>query len=507
MSDWVSRLETLADSVPGARLIGRADETIRRIVFDSRSIRNGDLFVALPGTVDDGSRYVADAFHRGAAAAVVERPDLLPPHRSGIVVASARTALGLMAATHERHPSLQLRVIGVTGTDGKTTTSTLIASILRAAGRSVGLVSTVSAEIGDRKVDTGLHTTSPEAPDLQSYLREMVDQGNQDAVLEVTSHALAQERVVGCEIDVGVITNVTSDHLDFHGSYADYLAAKLRLFEMLFESIRKPGVAKCAIYNLDDPSAAAIESLPVDKRLSYALVRRADIQARAVSFDLDSSRFDVQTPDGTLSVDLPLPGWYNVANGLAAVATATILGVSSEAIVAGLAEIPIIPGRFEAVPTILAFDVFVDFAHTPNSLERVLAMARQRCKAKVSVVFGCAGLRDRQKRPRMGEVATKYADRVYLTAEDPRTESLADIIDSVADGCRAAGGREGVDFWREPDRAEAIERAIADAEPCDLVLITGKGHEQSMCFGVTEVPWSDRQAAAAALRRREARAR
>jgi UDP-N-acetylmuramoyl-L-alanyl-D-glutamate--2,6-diaminopimelate ligase len=313
--------------------------------------------------------------------------------------------------------------------------------------------------------------------------------------------------VRGCEIDVGVITNVTSDHLDFHGTFDQYLAAKLRLFSLVSHSARKPGVAKCAVYNLDDPSAASIESVPFDRRLSYAIARKADVRSRAVSFDADNTRFEAQTPRGTLQVTLPLPGWYNIENALAAIATAIILDVPGDAIVDGLARFDPIPGRFEAVPTDLDFEVFVDFAHTPNSLEQVLIMAGDRCKGKVSVVFGCAGLRDREKRPRMGEVAIDFAGRVYLTAEDPRTESLDDIIENIADGCFNAGGQEGVDFWRVPNRAEAIDRAIADAEPGDLVLIAGKGHERSMCFGVTEMPWSDRQAAAEALRRREARHR
>ena len=312
MTKTMMRLDELATSVPGGELIGRPDAAIARIIFDSRLIQPGDLFVALPGTVDEGSRYVVDAFRRGAVAAVVERAEALPGGRSGIIVGSTRTALGRMAAALEGHPSLKLRVIGVTGTDGKTTTSTLIASILRASGRSVGLISTVIAEIGDQKIETGLHTTSPDAPDLQRYLRAMVDRGYQDAVLEVTSHALAQARVVGCEIDVGVMTNVTSDHLDFHGNYERYLAAKLMLFEGLPHSARKPGIPKGAVFNVDDPSAASIETISVDRRLSYSLEQIADVRASALRLDPDSSRFQAETPAGSVPIFLPQIGRAHV---------------------------------------------------------------------------------------------------------------------------------------------------------------------------------------------------
>ena len=501
-------LGELAAAVPGADLIGDAAIPITGIAFDSRLVRPGELFVALRGLERDGTAFVPDALARGAAAVAVERRESLPAGCSGLVVPYARLALGLLSACFEGWPARRLRVIGVTGTDGKTTTASLIASILRAAGRRVGAVTTVHADIGGECRETGLHTTTPDAPELQRYLRLMVEGGVQDVVLEVTSHALVQERIAGCDVDLAVITNVTGDHLDLHGTFEAYLAAKLRLFEGLTTAGRKPGIPKAAVYNLDDCSARPIAAIPVDRRLSYALEREADVRAVAVRFSDAGSQFEAQTPVGRFPVSVPLPGWYNVANALAAISTALLLDVPIEAIQAGIASFAGVPGRMERVDRGQDFEVFIDFAHTPHSLEQVLTLQRERGRRGLAVVFGCAGLRDRSKRRVMGAIAGRLADRIYLTAEDPRTESLEEILEAIAEGCREAGRREGIDFWKIPDRRAAIRRAVEDAGPGDIILVTGKGHERSMCFGETEVPWSDREVVEEALdlrlgRRRE----
>lgn len=494
-------LRDLAAALPDARLVGNGDLSVGRIILDSRGARPGDLFVGLPGLRQDGARYVESAFAAGAVASAVERGDALLAGRSGLIVPSARRALGLLSAALHGWPSRELRVVGVTGTDGKTTTTNLIASILRAAGRRTGVVSTVRAEIGPDVLDTGFHVTTPEAPELQTYLRRMVEAGAQDAVLEVTSHALDQERVLGCEFDVAVVTNVTSDHLDYHRTYDRYLATKLRLFTSLATAYAKPGVPKVAVFNLDDRSSGAIQEIPVDRRLSYALEKPADVRARGVLLDRDGASFVAMVPGREFPIRLPLTGWYNVANALAAIATAIGLDVSPVAIQEGLARFRGIPGRFEKIDEGQPFEVVVDFAHTPNSLEQVLGLARERCRHRVAAVFGCAGLRDREKRSIMGEIAARYADRIYLTAEDPRTESVDAIIDEIAAGCRQRSRQEGTDFWKIPDRGQAIARAIADATEGDLVVITGKGHERSMCFGETEYPWSDQDSVREALTR------
>lgn len=492
-------LQSLATVIPGSRIIGDPNLGVTGLVFDSRRVRPGDLFVALTGTVVDGARYVEHAFQNGAAAVAIERDGLVPAGRSVLVVPSARRALGLLAAYWEGYPSRNLRLIGVTGTDGKTTTSSLIAAILRAAHRRIGAVTTVCAEIGEERLETGFHTTTPDAPDLQRYLRMMVERGATDAVLEVTSHALAHDRVAGCDFDLAVITNVTRDHFDLHGTYDAYLATKVRLFENLQAAPVKSGIPKGAVYNLDDPSASLIQSLSIPNCLSYALEQHADVRARAVRLTGDSAVFDAETPVGSFLVTLPLPGWYNVANALAAISAGILLEVPVTAIQAGLASFKGVPGRMEKIDLGQPFEVYVDFAHTPNSLEQVLSLARERCRRRVSVVFGCAGLRDSEKRPLMGEVASRYADRIYLTAEDPRTESLEVILDGIAAGCRRSGRREGRDYWRVPDRAAAIGRAINEAGEGDLILVTGKGHERSMCFGTAEAPWSDQEVARDAL--------
>jgi UDP-N-acetylmuramoyl-L-alanyl-D-glutamate--2,6-diaminopimelate ligase len=330
-------------------------------------------------------------------------------------------------------------------------------------------------------------------------LRQIADAGGEDAVLEVTSHGLAQERVAGCDFDLAIMTNVTGDHLDFHRTFEAYLQAKLRLFENVASSSPKPGIPKGAVYNLEDVSAPAIAALPISRRLGYALDRSADVFPRALLLENPGSSFEAVTPRGLIPITLPLPGRYNVANALAAIAAALLLDLPDHAIQAGLAAFGGIPGRLERISGAFGFDVFVDFAHTPNSLEQVLTLARQQSRGRVLVVFGCAGRRDREKRPRMGEIAGRLADRIYLTAEDPRTESLEEILEAIAAGCRQAGRAEGPDYVKEPDRSVAITRAVAEAQPGDLVLVTGKGHERSMCFGQTEVPWCDQDAVRAAL--------
>ncbi len=496
------RLSDAARVVPGACLIGDGHVRVSRIVFDHRQVNPGDLFVALRGTRLDGAQFIPAAFDRGAVAAVVEQRESLPAGRPGLVVTSTRLALGLLAAELEGWPSRRLRVAGVTGTDGKTTTSSLLAAVLRASGRRVGSITTVSAQIGDTSLDTGFHTSTPDAPDLQHYLRLMVEAGMEDAVLEVTSHGLDQDRVAGCDFDLAVVTNVTSDHLDYHRTYDAYLAAKLKLFQSLERSARKPGVPKGIVYNLDDRSAEPISHLWCERRLSYALERRADVRARGVRLYADATAFDVESPVSSFPVELPLPGWYNVANALAAAAAALIWDVPIPAIQEGLATFGGVPGRLERIDRGQDFEVFVDFAHTANSLEMVLRLKREQCRRRLLIVFGCAGLRDRGKRPVMGEIAGRFADRIYLTAEDPRTESLEAILEEIAEGCRKAGRREGVDYWKIPDRATAIERAIFDAKPGDVVLVTGKGHERSMCFGTVEQPWSDQDAVRQAIDRR-----
>src|SRR5579883_1515207 len=355
-------LAEAAAAVPGAVLVGDGQTSFHEIVFDSRQVTPGDLFVAIPRVSGDGTRFVSDALRRGAIGVVADRPEDLPSATPGLLVPSTRLALALLSAWYTGWPARQLRVVGITGTDGKTTTTSLLASILRKAGRQIGIVTTVHAEIGERRINTGFHTTTPDAPDLQRYLRQMVDTGAQDALLEVTSHGLAQHRVDGCEFDIAVITNVTSEHLDFHQTQDAYLAAKLRLFTSLESATRKPGIPKCIVYNLDDRSAEPISRCWCDRRLSYALEKRADVRARAVTWSNRWTRFELMTPDQSFPVELPLLGWYNVANALAASSAALVMDVPITAIQQGLAEFAGVPGRLERIDCGQPFEVYVDFA-------------------------------------------------------------------------------------------------------------------------------------------------
>lgn len=480
------------------------DPEVGGIAADSRRVRPGDLFVAIPGINLDGHAYIPDALAAGAVAVVGERPpqelpDLPWERFAYLQVPDARQAWGWLCAAWEGLPGRRMILVGVTGTDGKTTTVTLIYSILRASGLNVGLVSTVAARIGEEEVDTGFHTTTPDPPDLQRYLARMVETGATHAVLEVTSHGLAQHRVAGCDFDVAVITNITHEHLDFHGTMEAYQRAKAMLFEGLSRSFRKSGVPKVAVLNRDDRSYDLLRPIPADRHLTYSRSGPADVTVRAVRYAPAATRLTLNLPDGPVEVTTSLVGAYNVSNILAAAGAAVALGIPAEAVARGIAAVRGVPGRMERIDEGQDFLALVDFAHTPNALEQTLRTAREMARGRVIVVFGCAGLRDRQKRTLMGRVAGELADVVILTAEDPRTESLEEIMAASAAAAQEAGKREGVDLFRVPDRGEAILWACQMARAGDVVIACGKGHEQSMCFGTMEYPWDDREAMRRAL--------
>jgi len=487
----------------GARLVGDATVEVAGLTADSRTVEPGWLFVAYRGKERDLHDFVPDALRRGAAGVCVERADAVPPGASAIVVrpGHGRAAEGRLAAAFYGHPARRLKIVGVTGTDGKTTTSTLIHAVLEAAGRRTGLVTTVNARIGQETFETGLHTTTPRALDIQRLLARMVEADVEWVVLETTSHALAQRRTVGVDYDVAVLTNLTREHLDEHGSFGAYRAAKARLFAALGTSPRKPGVGKVAVVNADDPAAADFANHPADAVIRFGFGAGADVRALDVALTSDGCYFAAATPLGQFPVRCCLPGRYNVANALAAVAVGVALHLPADAIAAGIERVEGIAGRMERLDRGQPFTAIVDFAHTPNALDHALRHARTLVApgGRLIAVFGCAGERDAGKRPLMGEIAGRLADLTILTDEDRRREDVRAIMAQIAAGVQQAGGVEGRTFLREDDRGAAIRRAVALARPGDVVIVCGKGHERSMCFGTEERPWSDQDALLAAI--------
>jgi UDP-N-acetylmuramoyl-L-alanyl-D-glutamate--2,6-diaminopimelate ligase len=493
-------LADLIAALPGVEVAGDANVAVEAIHSDSRQVEPGSLFVAYRGVAVDGHDYIPQALARGAAAVVAERdlPDLEVPL---VVVPNGREALAYLAAAWHGFPARQLTVVGVTGTDGKTTTCNLLHSILAATGRRAGLVTTVNAIIGERVLDTGLHTTTPDAPDVQRYLAEMVAAGLEVAVLEATSEGLAQQRVAACDFDVAVVTNVTHEHLYFHGSLEAYQQAKALLFLHLTAGYRKPGVPKVAVLNADDDSYRYLRPVPADRRLAYSVGGEADVVATAIYRSPADTQITIQAPEASFELRTALAGDFNVSNILAACSAALALGVPVAAIQEGVWTVKGIPGRMERIDEGQDFTALVDFAHTPNALQRALETARTMTRGRVIAVFGCAGERDVQKRAWMGEISARLADVTVMTTEDPRRESLEAILDEMARGAEKAGAVLGESYFRVPDRAEAMQFAVDLARPGDLVICCGKGHEQSMCFGTVETPWSEHEALRAALRR------
>ena len=479
---------------------------ISGICLDSRDVKAGCLFLAAQGTRVDGHTYITDAVSSGAALVVGSEPsqnysDLPVPY---LQVINSRETLAHLTAAWYGFPARKLIVIGVTGTDGKTTTVNLIHQILLAAGMKAGLISTVNAVIGEQILETGFHVTTPEAVDVQRYLAQMLEAGITHVVLEATSHGLAQKRVAACEFDMAVVTNITHEHLDYHGDYQEYLDAKAELFRLLVISKEKnTPYKKVAIINKDDISYPALSEIVGKtgvKMIDFGINETADYQAHKIQQRSTGLTFTVETTGHKVDFQTSLMGDYNVSNCLGALALCIEgLGIDWRVVVKGIKNLTGIPGRMEYLDLGQKFSVIVDFAHTPNALSRTLTSARELTLKRVITVFGSAGLRDKEKRKLMAEVSAELADLTILTAEDPRTESLDGILQEMAEGMISKGGIEGESFRRVPDRGGAIRFALELASPEDVVIVCGKGHEQSMCFEETEYPWDDRTALLSAL--------
>ena len=492
------------------------DVDVSAVCYDSRRAGPGALFVAVPGFRADGHDHIGEAAARGAVAVAVQ-PDRPQKWRAvveerglaAVVVADTRQVLAALAAAFHGYPGRRLRVVGVTGTDGKTTVVHLVSHLLEAAGHRGGLLSTVQCKAGDRIWANESRFTTPEAPEVQALLAEAVAAGADYAVLESTSHGLALHRLDGCEYDVAAMTNVTADHLDFHRSREEYLAAKGRLFAMLDESVRKAGVDKVAVLNADDPASDYFRGLTHARAVTYGIEKPGPSVGRPVGPDVRAaeirpsdwgSRFRLVTPTGDEEVNLALPGDFNVYNALAAAAVALSQGMALGDIARGVASFPGVTGRLERIEEGQPFTVVVDFAHAPEALRRVLEFLRGCCRGRLIAVFGCIGERERPRRAGMGLAAGQLADFTVLTNDNPFGEDPDAIIAEIAHGLREAGRDEGHHFVAIPERREAIAHAFGTAVEGDIVLLAGKGHERSITVGDTVIPWDDRRVARDLLR-------
>jgi len=475
-------------------------------VESSLDVQIGGVFMARKGASVDGHKYILNSIENGAVAIIGESSvddlneyNIVWDDVAYIQVKSTRDVMGLLAASYHDFPSRKLTVIGITGTNGKTTTSHLLHSILKSSTNGkTGFISTIAADFGGVSEGTGLHVTTPDAPQVQAYLDRMVDAGLTHVILEMTSHGLHQGRLVGVDIDIAVLTNITHEHLDYHGSFENYRLAKGLMFDMLHKSYRKPNQAKVSVINADDPSFDFYASYESDMTNGYSIHADSTYQATNINYQPNATHFKV----GDSDFSLKLIGDFNIHNALATISVARALNINDEHIQNGFDVTTEISGRMERIDEGQDFTAIVDFAHTPDALEKAIAAARTMLPdgKRLIVIFGSAGLRDVEKRRMMAETSAQHADITVLTAEDPRTESLDEILQMMADGCIAYGGVENKTFFRIRDRGKAIFEACQMANAGDIVMACGKGHEQSMCFGTIEYDWDDRNAMRHALR-------
>jgi UDP-N-acetylmuramoyl-L-alanyl-D-glutamate--2,6-diaminopimelate ligase len=460
-------IERMIAALAPIEVVRQAPAEVRELAYDARAVTPGTLFFCVPGTTADGHDFAAEAVARGAVGLVVERPlealqQTVAKSVPQLVVADARAAMAVAADVFFGHPSHELTVAAVTGTNGKTTTTFLLMAILDAAGLEPGLLGNIERRVGAERRPSGLNT--PEAIDLQRLLREMLDAGNRSCAMEASSHASAQHRLDRVRLAALVFTNLTQDHLDFHGTMERYFEAKRRLFD---------GVP--AAVNVGDPWGRRLAE-ELGDALTFGLAPDAEVGPEA----LGRIRFGLR-------------GRFNVENALGAIAAARLLGIGEDAIRAGLESVEGVPGRFEAVDEGQPFTVLVDYAHTPDSLANILRAARELVAGRLVCVFGCGGDRDRGKRPEMGRIASELADLVIVTSDNPRSEDPQAVVDEIVAGA-------GTDVGVELDRREAIRRAMAGASTGDVVVIAGKGHEQGQEIGGRKLPFDDREVAREALR-------
>src|SRR6266550_626424 len=484
------QLKTLAAALPTRQVIGTLDRTVESIAYDSRRVQRNGLFVALRGEKADGHEFIDSAIEKGASVIVTEREEP-HPRVTSLVVENTRAALADLSATFYGHPAQRLKLAGVTGTNGKTTTTFLIKHICEKAGLRCGLIGTVRYEIGER-VLPAIRTT-PESLDLQELLAQIVNAGCRAAAMEVSSHALAQDRTRGLEWSVAVFTNLTQDHLDFHGTMKSYFESKMKLFTGLGsqKKKRKP----TAIVNIDDRYGEQLLE-KIDKRIpviTYGLGMRADFRASNYRVESSGTSYQLDARGTSYLVRVPLIGRFNVTNSVAALAAANALGINLRDAVFSLGKSAQVPGRLELVPAKRQFQVFVDYAHTPDALGNVLKTLRDLEPNRLIAVFGCGGNRDRQKRPLMAETVDRHADYAIITSDNPRKENPDTIVAEIEKGFRSTH------YEKIVDRTQAINRDIELARPRDIILIAGKGHENYQEFADHTIPFDDIQVARRAI--------
>lgn len=487
------RFEEIISVLDVEEMGGNKNTPVRGICYDSRRAEPGRLFVAVEGYQTDGHLYIDQAVANGATAVVIQKKVKIPPGASWVRVRDSRLALAKVSNAFYNYPSRQMTLIGVTGTNGKTTTSHLINEIFRTAGKKCGLISTVYNRIGEKILPVS-HTT-PESLDLQRLLREMSDDGMESVVMEVSSHALFLHRVAGCEFDVGVFTNITRDHLDFHRDMQDYMEAKAKLFSSLGNPSHKQR-KRYAVINADDSAAGYISKVSSAEVITYGIKNQADVKASEIEIKPGGASFQVNWKGKRYPLQLKITGLFNVYNALAAFTVGMAEGFAPEIIGAALNKVEGVSGRFQKIDRGQDFTVIVDYAHTPDGLENVLKTARQITENRLVTVFGCGGDRDRQKRPLMGEIGVKYSDFAVLTSDNPRTEDPEKIIADIEEGARKVAGGS---YIVVPDRREAISYALEKASAGDVVVIAGKGHETYQIIGQRRLPFDDSKVAAQVL--------
>lgn len=490
-------LKELLASLPEARVVGDESLSISAVNYDSREVQPRSAFVCIQGVARDGHEFAAAAVERGATVIVAQNEELvadLPENITRVFVDDTRRALAMMACEFYGHPSRELCLVGVTGTNGKTTVAHLVADLLREAGyKSVGIIGTLGAKAEKTYYDTG--RTTPESLDLQRLLAEFLDGGSEAVVMEVSSHALALGRVTGCAFDAGIFTNLTQDHLDFHGDMEEYFAAKTLLFtEVAAYSEQFKGYG--AVFNADDRYGRRLTEIAADVPfLTYGIESDAHVKAEAVHLRPTGTSFVARTSSGDIPFDLKLTGRFNVQNALSAIGFGVLKGMSAAQIQGALSRAKAPEGRMEVIDEGQEFYVAVDYAHTPDGLKNVLATVKEFTQGRLICVFGCGGDRDRTKRPQMGAIAASLADICVVTSDNPRTEDPNRIIDDVLAGTSGSHSRVEV----EVDRRKAIERALETAQKGDFVVIAGKGHETYQIFKDRTIHFDDREVVREAL--------